>query len=385
MKPKYEVAEIIQKFKPDFINSNNHNSYILRTLGALEKCRTSALGGHVDKCNCCGKIRLSYNSCRNRHCPKCQNTYRERWIENRLQDLLPVNYFHVVFTLPDKLNLLCLKHPAKMYNILFKSAWETISAFGYNNSRVETGMIAVLHTWGQNLSLHPHLHCIIPSGGVDFHNNWKFIGKPENNFFYPVKQLNKVYRGKFIKHLICFIKNENIDNTGFHINDLYKSDWMVYSKPLFTNADNVIKYLGRYTHKIAISNHRLVDIDNNNVRFTFKDYKDNDKTKLMQLSGVEFLRRFSQHILPNRFVRIRHYGFLSSTKKDLLRELHAEMGIQTPHSKTQKKDWKQICNERLNYNPDVCPFCNKGKMFTIEILLPQRGPPYLKYEQTKKI
>ncbi len=377
MNPKHEVSEIIQKFRQEYILKHKSNSYILRTLYAIEKCRTSALGGHLDKCDSCGKTRVSYNSCRNRHCPKCQNTYREQWIEARLNDLLPVNYFHVVFTLPAQLNNLCLKYPVQMYNLLFKSAWNTLFTFGYNNSGVEAGMLAVLHTWGQNLSLHPHLHCIVPCGGVDIRNNWKFIGKPENNFLYPVKQLSKVFRGKYIELLKPFIKKENVENANVLFSDLYKNNWVVYLKPLFLNAGDVVKYLGRYTHKIAISNHRLIDVDNNNVLFSYKDYKDHDKVKKMQLSGAEFLRRFSQHILPKRFVRIRHYGFLSSTKKWLLREIQSEMGIDIKEIISIKKNWKQTCRERLNFDPDICPFCNKGKMLTIEIIEPQRGPPLL--------
>lgn len=377
MKPKHEVSEIIQEFRQEYILKHKPNSYILRTLYAIEKCRTSALGGHLDKCDSCGKTRISYNSCRNRHCPKCQNTYREQWIEARLNDLLPVNYFHVVFTMPAQLNNLCLKYPVKMYNLLLKSAWDTLFSFGYNNSGVETGMLAVLHTWGQNLSLHPHLHCIVPGGGVDIRNNWKFIGKPENNFLYPVKQLSKVFRGKYIEYLRIFIKKENIENANVLINDLYKNDWVVYSKPLFLNAGDVVKYLGRYTHKIAISNHRLISLNDNNVLFTYKDYKDHNKVKKMQLSGTEFLRRFSQHILPKRFVRIRYYGFLSSTKKYLFHEIQSEMGITIKKNISKKKNWKQICRERLNFDPDICPFCNKGKMITIEIIEQQRGPPLI--------
>jgi hypothetical protein len=377
VKPKHEVSEIIQEFRQEYILKHKPNSYILRTLYAIEKCRTSALGGHLDKCDSCGKTRISYNSCRNRHCPKCQNTYREQWIEARLNDLLPVNYFHVVFTMPAQLNNLCLKYPVKMYNLLLKSAWDTLFSFGYNNSGVETGMLAVLHTWGQNLSLHPHLHCIVPGGGVDIRNNWKFIGKPENNFLYPVKQLSKVFRGKYIEYLRIFIKKENIENANVLINDLYKNDWVVYSKPLFLNAGDVVKYLGRYTHKIAISNHRLISLNDNNVLFTYKDYKDHNKVKKMQLSGTEFLRRFSQHILPKRFVRIRYYGFLSSTKKYLFHEIQSEMGITIKKNISKKKNWKQICRERLNFDPDICPFCNKGKMITIEIIEQQRGPPLI--------
>ena len=372
MRPKHDLTEIIQKFKQDFIKDKEPNSYVLRTLGALEKCRTSALGGHLDKCDNCGKTRISYNSCRNRHCPKCQNTYREQWIENITEDLLPVNYFHVVFTLPDKLNILCLSNPVVIYNLLFKAAWNTISDFAYNNHNLEAGMIAALHTWGQNLSLHPHLHCIIPSGGIDYKNNWKFIGNLKNNFLFPVKQLSIVFRGKFLSYL----KKENLQIPENLFGDLYKHNWVVYSKSLMSNPNDVVNYLGRYSHKIAISNHRILSVTNNDVCFNYKDYKDNDKIKKMSLSGVEFLRRFAMHILPKRFVRIRHFGFLSSAKKYLLHEIQIEMGVMPKQkNKKQRKDWKQICRDRLKYDPDVCPYCKTGNMITIEIFNPLRAPP----------
>jgi hypothetical protein len=370
LRPLLELAQIIERFGKEFEAQHPINTYIQRTLRAIQQCRTATLGGHVDQCDTCGHIRISYNSCRNRHCPKCQNTYREQWIENRKQDLLPVPYFHVVFTVPDKLNSLFLFRGADLYNLLFRSAWETIAQFSFTKYHAETGMFAVLHTWGQNLSLHPHLHCIVPGGGIDYTNHWiqvKTSGE-KKSFLFPVKNLSIVFRGKFIQAL----KKQFPQNEKF-IKDLYRTEWVVYSKEPFAGPEQVVEYLGRYTHKIAISNHRLLSMDDLGIRFRYLDYRDN-KQKEMILQGVEFLRRFCQHILPKGFVRIRHFGLLSATRRPLLRQLQMEFGMNVL-SERIKKHWKQICLENLNFNPDLCPCCKKGKMVTIELILPGRAPP----------
>ncbi len=343
---------------------------MLRTLSALQCCRSASLGGHVDRCDHCGHIRISYNSCRNRHCPKCQNTQREAWIENRKRDLLPVPYFHVVFTLPDKLNGLFMSHPVELYNLLFSCCWNTLSQFSFTRFKAETGMVAVLHTWGQNLSLHPHLHCVVPGGGMDYKSKWKQVPVSANGkvFLFEVKSLSRVFRGKFIAGLQKIIPLQKE-----LIRSLYKTDWVVYSKEPFAGPDQVVEYLGRYTHKVAISNHRIIKIADDGVSFRWRDYRDN-REKIMQLSGTEFLRRFCQHILPARFVRIRHYGLLSTSHRKDLRLLQSSFGIIVPQ-RPEKKNWKEICRKHLNYDPDLCPHCGNGKMITIERLLPGRSPP----------
>jgi hypothetical protein len=370
LKPRYELAEVIDRFREDFQHKHSPNGYVKRTLSALKHCRTSSLGGHVDKCDECGHIRISYNSCRNRHCPKCQNTQREAWVENRKQDLLPVPYFHVVFTVPDTLNSLFLHKPADLYNLLFASTWETIAQFSYTKLHAETGMVAILHTWGQNLSLHPHIHCVVPGGGINFKGQWKQVSTSENGkvFLFRVENLSNVFRGKFIGSL-----KKKLPQTKEFINDLYKTDWVVYSKEPFGGPDQVIEYLGRYTHKVAIGNHRLLNIDETGVSFSWRDYRDN-KEKVMPLEGAEFLRRFCMHILPKRFVRIRHYGLLSTARRQDLRELQQAFGINTPEIR-EKKHWKEVCREHLNYDPDICPQCGKGHMLTIEMFFGPRPPP----------
>jgi hypothetical protein len=370
LRPALELARVIDRFGSTFVQTYRPNTYVQRIVRAIQYCRTSALGGHVDRCDQCGHTRISYNSCRNRHCPKCQNTHREAWIENRKEDLLPVPYFHVVFTVPGKLNGLFLHDPPGMYNLLFRTAWETMVQFSWANLHAGTGMIAILHTWGQNLSLHPHLHCIVPGGGIDVKGQWKQlrISKTGKAYLFPVENLSGVFRGKFIHGLQKLHPLEKP-----FTRDLYKTKWVVYAKQPFGGPDQVVEYLGRYTHKTAISNHRILSIDDAGVRFKYRDYRDN-KPKQMTLPGTEFLRRFCQHILPRGFVRIRHFGLLAAKNRPRLRELQLDQGMVASLIR-DKKDWKQLSREHLGYDPDLCPRCKKGKMVTIERFDPVRGPP----------
>lgn len=372
MKPAFELDQVIDRFGQVFETQHTPNTHVQRTLRAIQNCRTSALGGHVDQCDTCGHIRISYNSCRNRHCPKCQNTQREQWIEKRQYDLLPVRYFHVVFTVPDKLNSLFLHKPALMYNLLYQTVWQTISQFSYTTMQSQTGMFALLHTWGQNLSLHPHIHCVIPGGGIDYKNRWREVKVSKNNkaFLFPVRNLSSVFRGKFIAEM-----QRQLPQDKNFIKQLRKTPWVVYAKEPFASPAQVVEYLGRYSHKVAISNHRITNIGAESVSFRWRDYRDN-KEKIMTFSGAEFLRRFSQHILPKRFVRIRHYGLLSTKKRPLLRQLQQAFGMNRTEKK-EKKDWKQICREHLNFDPDICPICKKGVMQCIETFLPGRSPPLI--------
>lgn len=374
--PQHELSQIIQQYGKEFIREHPQPLFHLRTLHAIAQCRTMAMGGHVDACDACGHIRVSYNSCRNRHCPKCQSTQRERWIISREQDLLPVNYFHIVFTLPEPLNQLCIRYPEKMYNTLFHAAWETIRAFSADPKHLgaETGMISILHTWGQQLWLHPHLHCIVPGGGTNHQGKWK-QAKGDGKFLFPVKAMSRVFRGKFMEKLRKWAKSENISLSRTLTDGLYQHSWVVYAKQPFWGPQQVVEYLGRYTHKIAISNHRLKSIENGNVTFTWKDYRDGEKRKVMTLRSTEFLRRFCLHILPAGFVRIRHYGFLSCRKKSFLQDLQRQLGASP--SKPEKLSWQQICTLRLGYNVEICPICGKGTMVTIQRWLPGRSPPLI--------
>lgn len=364
MNPAYEVADVLRAHWQRVEQHPEINRWQLRTLGAIKRCRTAELGGHVDACTQCGTIRISYNSCRNRHCPKCQGNKREQWIQAREAELLPVPYFHVVFTLPDLLNPLAMHKPKEVYDTLFETAWSTIKTFGQDEKHLgaNAGMISILHTWGQTLTLHPHLHCIVPGGGLTLAGFWR-SAKSKGKYLFPVKAMSKVFRAKYVESL----KRKIPDLEKNLVNELFKKDWVVYAKRPFGNPKSVIEYLGRYTHKIAISNHRIMNIENGKVTFSFKDYREGAKTKEMTLEGTEFIRRFSLHILPKRFVRIRHYGILSSTCKKSsipkIKELLPKKNVPKAESE----------NGQI-FIPKICPHCKKDTMVTIEHFT-GRGPP----------
>lgn len=354
MQPEYEVASVIGQLGDD-IQELKLTVWQHKTLRAIRDCRTQALGGHIDVCTDCGTLQISYNSCRNRHCPKCQGHKKEEWINARTGELLPVPYFHVVFTMPDLLNPYVMHDPKKMYDLLFESAWDTLQTFGRNKG-LKMGMISILHTWGQNLSLHPHLHCIVPGGGIDAHGHFDKI-RADGKFLFSVKAMSKVFRAKYV----AMLRRGKIASQEI-ISQLFQKPWVVYAKRPFGNVQSVIEYLGRYTHKIAISNHRIKKLDYQGVTFTYKDYRQKGTTREMTLTVREFIRRFAQHILPKRFVRIRHYGFLSSTwKRSKLKALQQEMGAaenpKPPQGKLQR-----------------CPYCKVGKLITI-LTFDSRGPP----------
>jgi hypothetical protein len=356
MQPAHQVRDVLQRLG-DRVEQIGLNTWQLRTLHALHKCRTAALGGHVDACDDCGNISISYNSCRNRHCPRCQGKHREDWIVAREQELLPVPYFHVVFTLPECLNKLALQYPKECYSLLFDAAWETLACFGTNKG-LKMGMIGVLHTWGQNLSLHPHLHCIVPGGGTDGNGRWRNI-RTDGKFLFPVKALSKVFRAKYCEKLA----QANADCYAALRRDLWEKPWVVYAKRPFGSPKAVVEYLGRYSHKIAISNHRIKSIDEQTVTFTYKDYRQKGAKKTMTLTHQEFIRRFAMHILPKRFVKIRHYGILSSTwKREKLWNLQRSLGGQ----RTKRAP-------RIITLPK-CPCCKTGTMYTV-LRFDERGPP----------
>lgn len=372
MHPAYEVADVLNLHWPRVQQHPQINSWQLRTLNALKICRTAALGGHMDACTSCGILRISYNSCRNRHCPKCQGKEREAWIQKREEELLPVPYFHVVFTLPDTLNSLAMHKPKQVYDALFEAAWDTINTFGKDKKHLgaQSGMISVLHTWGQQLSLHPHLHCIVPGGGLNQQGIWK-TARSKGKYLFPVKAMSKVFRAKYVEVL----KKKGIVPDKNLVNDLFKKQWIVYAKRPFGSPHSVIEYLGRYTHKIAISNHRIKNIDKNSVTFSYKDYRNGAKKNEITLDGMEFIRRFSMHILPKNFVRIRHYGILSSTSKKVTLPI-IKGQINQPVLVKQKVRVLQ------NYNPKICPCCKTETMVTIEIF-EKRGPPLSNFGWTK--
>lgn len=324
-RPRFEVADVVRVHGDDYRRAHLPSAAQERVLRNIAACRTAALGGHVDECeDGCGYARISYNSCRDRHCPKCQGPQRADWLQRRLERLLPVPYFHVVFTLPDALNPLALRNKALVYGLLFEAAAQTLLELAGDPKHLgaDMALTAVLHTWGQNLLLHPHLHCVVTGGGLS-PNGARWIAGRER-YLLPVKVLGKLFRGKLLARLDQAYRSGEIELRGStaELNDpwvwarlrdrLYRTDWVVYAKPPFAGAEQVFRYLGRYTHRVAISNHRIVDMAGGKVSFTVKDYKDDARKKTMTLDAVEFLRRFLLHVLPKGFVRIRHYGLCAS-------------------------------------------------------------------------
>ncbi len=364
MRTATEVAAAIELLGDEVEKSGLH-VHQLKTLRAIQHCRTAALGGHVDACTSCGTVHISYNSCRNRHCPKCLGHRRVQWIQKREEELLPAVYYHVVFTLPSELNPLCLHQPKLVYDTLFESAWQTLQKFG-GQKQLRLGMICILHTWGQNLSLHPHLHCIVPGAGIDVKGNWQKI-HTKDKFLFPVKAMSKIFRAKYVSHL----RRQNYKDKAL-IESLFTKDWVVYAKKPFGNPASVIEYLGRYTHKVAISNQRIQSVSQSGVIFQYKDYKDKGIKKEMHLNLPEFVRRFAMHILPHRFVRIRHYGFLSSTwKRKKLKDLQQRLGVTIQPKEPQTRLHK-------------CPACKTGTMITIEVF-GKRGPPAKYFMETQPV
>jgi hypothetical protein len=326
-RPTVEVADIIQAQGDRFVDSHRQQlSYQqLNVLHAIRRCRTAALGGHVDNCPRCGHTAISYNSCRNRHCPKCQAQARQRWLAAREQELLGVPYFHVVFTLPHALIPLCQRNPKILYDLLFQTSAATMLEVAADPKHLgaKIGFLSILHTWGQNLLAHPHVHCVIPAGG--FSADYTGWVHPKYPFFLPVKVLSRMFRGKFVEGLKRAYRKKKLQfaranaaleqpkNFLSFLRTLFHDDWVVYAKPAFGGAEQVLKYLGRYTHRVAISNHRLLAFDGERVTFRWKDYARGNKQRKMILSATEFLRRFVQHVLPRGFVRIRQFGFLANS------------------------------------------------------------------------
>ena len=355
---------------------------------AVEVCRTAELGGHIDECDECGHIRISYNSCRNRHCPKCQTLAKERWLDDRKSDLLPVGYFHVVFTIPEELNYLALTNQKEIYPILFKAVSETLLELGKDRKYLgaDIGVTTILHTWGQNLMYHPHIHCIVPSGGLSLDGSRWISSK--KNFFIPVKVLSRKFRGKFLFYLKRTYYDNNLKLIGDNeelrekqifqcfIDRLYLKEWVVYCKPPFKSPEFVLEYLGRYTHRVAISNNRIVNLQNGYVTFKWRDYRDNNKQKYMTVTAEEFIRRFLMHVLPNKFVKIRHYGILSNRNRSTkLRKCRQLTGTILSVTSASKLSSSELLLKLTGMDLYVCPCCSKGRMVRKGKLQPENFSP----------
>ena len=367
-RPEHEVADIIRIFDQRFIEKHQPNSYQLRVLRALLSCRTPALGGHIHRCDKCGFENISYNSCRNRHCPKCQNTRQAFWVEDRMHRAYPVRHYHIVFTLPEDLNEICMLDSKWFYNHMFSSVWEVLYSFGYSHFTAESGAICILHTWGQNLSLHPHIHCIVPAVGHTFNGRFKNIGKG-GKYLFPVVQLSLKFRGLFMAGLKSRLSEQKISlEYQPQIKQAWNKPWVVYSEPSLGNAEHVMGYLGQYTHRVAITNHRLVSIDNEHVKFTLKDYRDHGQQKTTTLTGVEFLRRFCMHILPQGFVKIRYFGIYSSRFRSTLLKDRIIVRL------SPKETVAERINRLLGFDISRCPRCKLGKLVPVGIIPRSRSP-----------
>ena len=364
MRTEHELAQVVSLFKSDYTAVHSPTYRTLKVLRHIEACRTAALGGHVDVCDECGTVHISYNSCRDRHCPKCQGMDREAWVEARKEDILPVKYFHVVFTLPEALHQIALRHRKEAYDALFRASWETISSFS-GNLDIAPAMIAILHTWGSALTYHPHLHCIVPGGGIGASGKWKrhpHAASRRTVYLFPVMAMCKVFRAKYMAHL-----NRTLEIPPAVRKALFAKNWVVYCKPPVCGTDKVVEYLGRYVNRIAISNRRIKSVDADGVSFEYKNYRNDGAVEVMHLSGVEFLRRYCMHILPSGYVRIRHYGYLATASKGRLHSIQRQLNRPLSPRRRPKKTVAQICADKgLDYN--LCPQCGAGHLHFVKAI-----------------
>jgi hypothetical protein len=374
-----ELPDILSNGLDDYIDEYGSLSFRnIKVINHLLQCKTSDLGGHVFSCDNCNHQFISYNSCRDRHCPKCQSLARASWVQDRMDELLPVHHFHVVFTVPHQLNPIALKNKKHFYDLLFKCVSETLRDLGKDKRWLGgmIGAIAVLHTWGQNLMEHPHIHCIIPGGGIR-EDGKKWVSF-HDNYLFPVKVISRLFRGKFLCYLKEMVEEKQILFTGSleglqneiafkeFLNELWAKEWVVYAKEPFAHAAAVVKYLGRYTHRIAISNQRLISQGDNTVSFAWKDYADDSKQKIMELTNVEFIRRFLLHVLPERFVRIRYFGFLSNSIKTEMLKKSFELLGKKYDKKAKLKKVADIFKMILNVDITCCPKCKTGHYVMIK-------------------
>jgi Putative transposase/Transposase zinc-binding domain len=379
-----ELADVFRTYRDDFLARWNHvlSGEQRRALRDLRDCRTAALGGHLQQCDRCGHRVILYNSCRNRNCPKCQATARAKWLAQRQAELLPVPYFHVVFTLPQQIARLALQNAKLIYTLLFRAASQTLLEIAADPRRLgaSIGFLAVLHTWGQNLHLHPHLHCVVPGGGISPDGSrWIACRKP--SFFLPYKVLSRRFRNLFLLYLGKVFRQGKLrfsgelqalaDPAAFRAlcDKAADIEWVVHVKPPFGGPQRVLKYLARYTHRVAISNHRLRSLQDGRVSFDWKDYADHSRTKTMTLDAVEFIRRFLLHVLPSGFVRIRQFGFLANrVRKAKLEHCRALLAASQPHPPIDSQDR----NDADPQDPHRCPICKLGRLIIIELLSPKR-------------
>jgi len=384
-RPTLEVADVFRRYGELYrhMHGASMSGEQRRVMAAIEVCRTAVLGGHLERCDQCDYERNCFNSCRDRHCPKCQSLARAQWIEHRLAELLDCPYFHVVFTVPDEIAAIAYQNKGVVYDILFHTTAETLKTIGADPKHLgaEIGFFAVLHSWGQNLMFHPHLHCVVPGGGLTA-DGQRWV-RCRARFFLSVRVLSRLFRRLFLESMEKAFNSGKLqffaaleflrDPHAFaeRIAQAKETDWVVYTKRPFAGPQQVLDYVDRYTPRVAISNNRLIDIDNGRVKFHWKDYRDNSQIKVMDLEADEFIRRFLLHVLPEGFQRIRYYGFLANrdrrNKLALCRQL---LGMQTSSQTTSIKDYRERYQELTGRSLTLCPRCQKGQMVIVESLPP---------------
>jgi hypothetical protein len=378
-----EVADVFRRYGDAY--REQHGASLSRAqrrvMTAIELCRTAALGGHIEQCDQCGHQRISFNSCRNRHCPRCQSLARAQWLDDRRAELLDTQYFHVVFTLPEEIAAIAYQNKASVYGILFRAAAETLQTIAADPKHLgaEIGFFAVLHTWGQNLLHHPHLHCVVAGGGLSPDSNRWISCRP--GFFLPVRVLSHLFRRLFLEYLQkafdagelqFFSTLEPLrERRAFlrYLVPVRQAQWVVHAKPPFAGPEQVLEYVGRYTHRVAISNNRLLDIEDGTVRFRWKDHRDRDRQKVMTVSADEFIRRFLLHVLPAGFHRIRYYGFLGNRHRgQKLARCRELLGMPIPEALEDQleQDYRDHHEELTGVSLKQCPACRHGRMVVIE-------------------
>ena len=391
-RPKLEVADIFRRYGGAYRDKYGASMSTAqrRVMTAIELCRTAALGGQIEQCDECGLQRICYRSCRNSHCPKCQSLARAEWIEHRQAELLNCEYFHVVFTVPDKIAAIAYQNKEVVYNILFQATAETLRTIAADHEHLgaEIGFFAVLHSWGAALMFHPHLHCVVPGGGLSPDGSRWVPCKP--GFFLHVRVLSLLFRRLFLENLQYAFDSGKLqfftaleglrDRRAFarYLEPLKKTKWVVYAKRPFAGPEQVLDYVGRYTHRVAISNNRLLDIEAGQVIFRYKDYRNQSQQKTMTLSAEEFIHRFLLHALPNGFHRIRYYGFLGNRHRQeklaLCRQL---LGMALPEVRPQPsevQDYRERCEKLSGVSLRVCPVCHRGQMVLVETLAARKRP-----------
>lgn len=382
-KERFCVADIFNEGFEAYVRRYGplpHHHY--QAANAIMRCRTEELGGHVYRCDSCEHEITLYNSCRNRHCPKCQAKARAQWVQRRIEEVLPVQYFHVVFTVPHELNHYAMRNRRVFYTILFKAVSETLLALGKNPRHLggQLGFIAVLHTWGQNLIEHIHIHCVVPGGALSVDQTQWIASR--NNFLFPIPVMRKLFRGKFLAHFSKAVSSGDIKCLQLHndnaisfdslMKKLYRTDWVVYAKKPFATPVAVIKYLGRYTHRVAISDQRILNLENGMVTFSYKDYADKNKRKTMVVTVEEFIRRFMLHIMPDGLMRIRHYGFLSNASKNKKLPIAQNLCVKNiPNAVAiTAEKWQRVIEPFCATEVMTCPHCKKGVLKMSKELLP---------------